>query len=217
MIETFKNAFKIPELRAKLVFTFIILILYRFGSAVPVPFIDSAAIAELFAQQSNTIFGYLNILSGNAFSQATLFALGIQPYITASIIMQLLTVAIPALERMQKSGDDGRKKITQITRYVTVALGIITGYGYYMYCRGFGLLSNTTFFAGVVMVACYSAGSALIMWLGEKNQRKRNRQRYINDTVCKYYFDTSHYRCDKRKYYYVKGFGQRKPRGRRYT
>ena len=168
MIETFKNAFKIPELKSKLFFTFIIIILYRFGSSIPVPFINSQAISELFASQGDTIFGYLNILSGNAFSQATLFALGIQPYITSSIIMQLLTVAIPALERLQKSGDDGRKKITQITRYVTVALGLITGYGYYMYCRGYGLLSNNTLFAGIVIVACYSAGSALIMWLGEK-------------------------------------------------
>ena len=180
MIETFKNAFKIPELRAKLVFTFIIIILYRVGSAIPVPFIDSAGMANLFDQMDNTIFGYLNILSGNAFSQATLFALGIQPYITASIIMQLLTVAIPALERLQKSGDDGRKKITQITRYVTVLLGLITGYGYYMYLGslrfqdGTGILNTVgfsggeRFFVGVVIVACYSAGSALIMWLGEK-------------------------------------------------
>ena len=168
MIETFKNAFKIPELRAKLIFTFIIIILYRIGSAIPVPYINSSQMAELFATQGDTIFGYLNILSGNAFSQATLFALGIQPYITASIIMQLLTVAIPALERMQKSGDDGRKKITQITRYVTVVLGLITGYGYYIYCRSLMLVTNTSFFVGIVIVACYSAGSALIMWLGEK-------------------------------------------------
>ena len=173
MIETFKNAFKIPELRAKLIFTFIIIILYRIGSAIPVPFVSSEAISELFNTQSDanlsdTIFGYLNILSGNAFSQATLFALGISPYITSSIIMQLLTIAIPALERLQKSGDDGRKKITQITRYVTVLLGLITGYGYYMFCRGYNLLNNKTVFAGIVIVACYSAGSALIMWLGEK-------------------------------------------------
>jgi len=169
MFATFKNAFKVPELRAKLIFTLIILVLYRLGAAIPVPFIDSARMQELFASQGDTIWGYLNILSGDAFSKATLFALSISPYITASIVMQLLTIAIPALEKMQKSGDDGKKKITQITRYVTVLLGLITGFGYYMTCRyTYGIVYNQTFFAGLIIVACYSAGSALIMWLGEK-------------------------------------------------
>ena len=169
MLETFRNAFKIPELRTKLVFTMIIVLLYRLGAAVPVPFISPDGLKALFEQQgADSIFGYLNILAGDAFSKATLFALSISPYITSSIVMQLLTIAIPALERLQKSGDDGRKKITQITRYVTVLLGIITGYGYYVTCRGYGLVLNTGFFAGLVIVACYSAGSALIMWLGEK-------------------------------------------------
>jgi len=169
MLATFKNAFKIPELRAKLIFTLIIMVLYRLGASIPVPFINSELMQELFSSQGDTIFGYLNILSGDAFSKATLFALSISPYITSSIVMQLLTVAIPALEKLQKSGDDGRKKITQITRYVTVALGIITGYGYYMTLRyTYGIVSNTSFYAGVIIVACYSAGSALIMWLGEK-------------------------------------------------
>ena len=169
MLATFRNAFKIPELRAKLIFTLIILILYRLGASIPVPFINSELMQELFSSQGDTIFGYLNILSGDAFSKATLFALSISPYITSSIVMQLLTIAIPALEKMQKSGDDGKKKITQITRYVTVALGLITGYGYYMTCRyTYGIVNNTSFYAGVIIVACYSAGSALIMWLGEK-------------------------------------------------
>ena len=180
MLETFKNAFKIPEIRAKLIFTLVILILYRLGAAVPVPFIDPNGLAAMFEQMGDdSIFGYLNILSGDAFSKATLFALGIGPYITSSIVMQLLTVAIPALEKLQKSGEDGKKKITQITRYLTVGLGLITGYGYYMTCRGYGLVTSQgaegirystleNFFVGVVIVACYSAGSALIMWLGEK-------------------------------------------------
>jgi len=170
MFATYKNAFKIPELRNKLVFTLIILVLYRLGASIPVPFIDADTLSAMFqSSQQDTIFGYLNILSGDAFSKATLFALSISPYITSSIVMQLLTIAIPALEKLQKSGDDGKKKITQITRYVTVALGLITGYGYYMTLRyTYGIVSNETFFAGVIIVGCYSAGSALIMWLGEK-------------------------------------------------
>ncbi|MCL2775068.1 MAG: preprotein translocase subunit SecY [Oscillospiraceae bacterium] len=168
MIQVFRNAIKVPELRMKLIYTMIIIVLYRLGANIPVPFIDTAIWQQLFSSQGDTIFGYLNILSGDAFSKATLFALSITPYITASIVMQLLTIAIPALEKLQKSGDDGRKKITQITRYVTVVLGIITGYGYYMTCRGYGVVTNRSFFAGLVIVVCYSAGSALIMWLGEK-------------------------------------------------
>jgi len=167
MLETYKNAFKVPELRMKLIFTFIIIVLYRLGAAVPVPYIDSARMQELFASQGDTIFGYLNILSGDAFSKATLFALSISPYITSSIVMQLLTIAIPYLENLQKE-EEGKKKITQITRYITVVLGLITGYGYYVTCRNYGLVKDTGLFAGIVIVACYSAGSALIMWLGEK-------------------------------------------------
>lgn len=171
ILETFRNAFKIPELRGKLIFTMIILILYRLGASVPVPFIDPNGLQQLFETAGeNSIFGYLNILSGDAFSKATLFALSISPYITASIVMQLLSIAIPALERLQKSGEDGRKKITQITRYLTVGLGLITGYGYYMTCRVNGIVldQGNSFFAGLVIVTCYTAGSCLIMWLGER-------------------------------------------------
>jgi len=170
LIETIKNAWKIPELRAKIIFTLVIVVLYRLGAAVPVPYIDQNMLGEAFKNASETIFGYLNILSGNAFSRATLFALSISPYITSSIVMQLLTVAIPALEKLQKEGDSGRKKINQITRYLTVVLGLITGYGYYIYCRNINLLTpeGSTLFGGIIIVACYSAGSALIMWLGEK-------------------------------------------------
>ncbi|MBE6565306.1 MAG: preprotein translocase subunit SecY [Ruminococcaceae bacterium] len=168
MFKTLKNAWAIPELRKKLIFTIVIIILYRFGAVVPVPFVSSEMLEAIFAANSGSIFSYLNILSGNAFSQATLFALSISPYITASIVMQLLTIAIPALEKMQKEGEEGRKKITQITRYVTVGLGLITAYGYYAWMRSANVLTDNSFFAGVVIVSCYVAGASLIMWLGEK-------------------------------------------------
>lgn len=168
MLQTLKNAWKVPELRNKLLFTLMIVVLYRIGAVIPVPFVSSEMLQTIINQGSGSMFQYLNILSGTAFSRATLFALSISPYINASIIMQLLTIAIPALEKLQKSGEDGRKKITQITRYVTVALGLVTAYGYYMYMRSNNVLTNKTVFAALVIIACYSAGAALIMWLGEK-------------------------------------------------
>lgn len=151
-----------------MLFVIFILILYRFGAVIPVPFISSDMLNYMLSFSEGSMFQYLNILSGQAFSRATLFALSITPYINASIIMQLLTVAIPALENLQKSGEEGRKKITQITRYVTVALGLITSYGYYMYMRNMGVLTNYGVFAAIVIIACYSAGTALIMWMAEK-------------------------------------------------
>ncbi len=170
MFKTFADAWKMPELRKKMLFVIMIIILYRLGAVIPVPFISSDMLNFYLNQAQGSIFQYFNILSGQAFSKATLFALSITPYINSSIIMQLLTIAIPALEKMQKSGEEGRKKITQITRYVTVALGLITSYGYYMYMRNAGVLTaeGRTLFGAVVIIACYSAGSALIMWMGEK-------------------------------------------------
>ncbi len=168
MFKTLKNAFKVPELRNKLLFTLLIIVLYRFGAVVPVPYVSSEALSYLMSQSSGSIFQYLNILSGDAFSKATLFALSISPYITASIVMQLLTIAIPALEKLAKSGEEGTKKINEITRYVTVVLGLITAYGYYMYMRNSNALTNTGVFAAIVIIACYAAGAALIMWLAEK-------------------------------------------------
>ena len=169
MLKTLQNAWKIPEIRNKLIFTLIIIILYRIGCAIPVPFIDAAQLQAVFSQTAaGSILQYMNIISGDALSKATLFALSISPYITASIVMQLLAIAIPALERMQKEGEDGRKKINQITRYLTVILGIITGLGYYMYLSGAGLLIQSGVFEAIVIVACYSAGASLIMWLAEK-------------------------------------------------
>ncbi len=168
MLQTLRSAFKIPELRRKLLFTIAILLLYRLGAVIPVPYVSSEVLSYLMSQGEGSIFQYLNILSGDAFSKATLFALSISPYITSSIVMQLLTIAIPALEKLQKSGEEGKKKITQITRYITVVLGLITAYGYYMYMRNYGALSDNGIFAAVVIIACYSAGTALIMWLAEK-------------------------------------------------
>ncbi|MBQ3082100.1 MAG: preprotein translocase subunit SecY [Clostridia bacterium] len=168
MFQTIKNAWHIEDTRRKLIYTAFIVILYRIGCIIPVPYVDSAAWAATFdSETTGTIFGYLNILSGSSFSQGTLFALSITPYITASIVMQLLTIAIPPLERLAKE-PDGQKKITQITRYVTVILAIVTALGYYLTMRNQGALSDKGFFAGLVIVTSYVAGASLIMWLGEK-------------------------------------------------
>ncbi len=167
MFQTIKNAWHIVDTRRKLLYTAFIVLLYRIGCMIPVPYVDSAKWADQIAGASDTIFGYLNILSGSSFSQGTLFALSITPYITASIVMQLLTIAIPPLERMAKE-PDGQKKITQITRYVTVILAIVTALGYYLTMRNGGALSDKSFFAGLVIVTSYVAGASLIMWLGEK-------------------------------------------------
>lgn len=167
MFQTIKNAWHIKDTRRKILFTFFIIILYRIGCVIPVPYVDSNAWASFFEGQQETIFGYLDVLSGQGFSQATLFALSITPYITSSIVMQLLTIAIPPLERMAKE-PDGQKKITQITRYVTVVLAIITALGYYLTLKRENALFDKSFFAAVVIITCYVAGACLIMWLGEK-------------------------------------------------
>ena len=153
MFTTLANAWKIDELRKKIIFTMLILLIYRIGNAIPVPFIDTALMAAYFdANLSNTILGFYNTMAGNAFSQASVLALGIQPYINASIIIQLLTIAIPALERMAKEeGEAGKKKIERITRYTTVGLGLIMGFAYYMMLRnyssqGLTILKDDSFF-----------------------------------------------------------------------
>ena len=133
MLTTIRNAWKIPELRRKLLFTLVIILLYRIGNVIPVPGVNVQQMSLMFSQQlSNTIFGLFDMMSGSAFSQATIFALSIQPYINASIIIQLLTIAIPALERLSKEGgEEGKKMITKITRYTTVGLGVLMGFAYY--------------------------------------------------------------------------------------
>lgn len=168
MFKTLVNAWKMADLRKKMLFTLLVIVLYRVGVAIPIPYLDSNMLSSYMALTDGSIFQYLNILSGNAFSQATLFALGVSPYITASIVMQLLTIAIPALERLAKEGQDGQKKINQITRYVTVALGLVTAFGYYMLLKNNNLLVDNGVFAAIVMIACYCAGSSLVMWLAEK-------------------------------------------------
>ena len=169
MLSTLRNAWKIEELRKKIIFTLFVLLLYRIGNAIPVPFIDVAMLQNYFTTLENTVLGFVNVLSGGAFSSATIFALSIQPYINASIIIQLLCIAIPALERMAKEeGEEGKKKINNITRYSTVGLGLIMGFGYYMLIRNNALLSETGVWQGIVIVLTFTAGSALIMWLGEQ-------------------------------------------------
>ncbi|MBE6590684.1 MAG: preprotein translocase subunit SecY [Ruminococcaceae bacterium] len=173
MFKTLANAWKLPDLRKKMIYTVVMLLIFRLGCVLPVPYVDSEAIASWFdSSTSGTMLSFFNILSGSSFSQATLFALSVTPYITASIVMQLLAIAIPALERLSKEGEEGKKKITQITRYVTVALALLTSYGYYMTLRNNGLLADRSFFAGLVIVACHCAGAALIMWMGEKINEK---------------------------------------------
>ena len=171
MFQVFRNAWKIEELRKKILFTLFILLLYRIGNAVPVPYIDSALLANYFKNLQNTVLGLYNMMSGNAFGTATIFALSIQPYINASIIIQLLCVAIPALERLSKEGgEEGRRKISSITRYATVAIGLISGGGYYFLIRNQGLLTESgyTFWAAVVIIMTFVGGAALLMWLGEQ-------------------------------------------------
>ena len=175
MFSTLKNAWSLPELRKKLLFTLLILMLYRVGNVIPVPFIDVQTLSAYFESTlSNTILGLYDAMSGSAFSQATVFALGIQPYINASIIIQLLTIAIPALERMAKEeGEEGKKKINRITRYATVGLGLLLGWAYYMMLNnyasaGLSIITENGFLPALVIILAFAAGSAVVMWLGEQ-------------------------------------------------
>ena len=169
MFKTLANAWKIPDLKRKMIFTIVIVLLYRLGACIPVPYVSSDALNYIVTvNSSGSIFDYLNILSGQAFSQATLFALSVSPYITAQIVIQLLTIAIPALEKISKEGEDGRKKLDKITRYVTVVLALVTAYGYYAYMKNLGVLTDKSWFAMLVIIACYCAGAALIMWLADR-------------------------------------------------
>ena len=179
MFKTIKNAWSIPDLRRKILFTLLIIVIFRVGSVIPVPFLDMDALREVLGNGSSmddTLVGYLNTLSGGAFSNATIFAMGITPYINSSIIMQLLCVAIPPLERLSKEGEEGRKKIAAITRYVTVALGLIQGTAYYFFLKGNSITSYSTgfnaVFTAIAIILCFTAGTALIMWLGEQINKK---------------------------------------------
>lgn len=174
MLKTIRNAWSIPDLRKKLLFTLMIIIVFRIGSVIPVPFLDMKALADAMngMNEGNTMLAYLNTLSGGAFANATLFAMGVTPYINSSIIMQLLTVAIPPLERMAKEGEAGRRKIGTITRYVTVGLGLIQGFAYWFYLHRSGVTVYTEgfslWFSAIVIILVFTAGTALMMWLGEQ-------------------------------------------------
>ena len=179
MLKTLANAWKIPDLRKKLLFTALILLIFRIGAAIPVPFVNAGQ-DGIFNDSimSGTFMEYLNMMTGNAFNYGTIFAMSITPYINSSIIIQLLTVAIPALERLAKDGEEGRKKIATITRYCTVVLGLLQSTAYYFYLRGNGFLLEdaegaaftgfAAVFQALVIILCLTAGTALIMWLGEQ-------------------------------------------------
>ncbi|MBQ8796490.1 MAG: preprotein translocase subunit SecY [Clostridia bacterium] len=178
MFKTLKNAWSIPDLRKKIIFTLLIILVFRVGSVIPVPFLDMTALSQLTFgggdAAANSIFAYINTMSGGAFGNATIFAMGITPYINSSIIMQLLCVAIPALERLSKEGEDGRKKIATITRYLTVVLGLIQGTAYFFYLKNQRILSGdvAVWFAAIVIILIFTAGTAFMMWLGEQINTK---------------------------------------------
>lgn len=179
MIETFRNAWKVPELKKKLLFTFFIIIIYRIGGAIPVPYLDTAALSTWFegSQSSGDFFSYLNVLSGGNFSKATLLALSVSPYINAQIIIQLLTYALPPLEKLSKEGPEGRKKINKITKYTALGIALFQSWAYYITLdRSAGALMYTTgwqkWFAEVVIIACFTAGASLTIWLGDQISEK---------------------------------------------
>ena len=169
MIQTIRKAWGIPELRKKIIFTALILLIFRIGNAIPVPYVDTGLLNDYINQLSTTVLGLYNVMSGGAFAEATVFALGVQPYINSSIIIQLLTIAIPALERLaREGGEEGKKKIQSITRYATVAIAILQGWGYYMLMKNYGILTNTGVWAALVIIASFIAGSSFVMWMGEQ-------------------------------------------------
>ena len=173
MLQTFKNAWKVQELRKKILFTLMIILLYRIGATLYVPFVNVDLLHAMSDITTGNIFQFLNTLSGNAFKNGTFFALSVSPYITASIVMQLLTIAIPALEKLSKQGEEGKKKIAAYTRLVTVILALLTSYGYVTLLNSRGALvvsdtENFYYFQLAVMMACLCAGASLVMWLAEK-------------------------------------------------
>lgn len=168
MLKTLQNAFKIKEVREKLLYTFFMLVVTRIGSQLPIPGVNTTFFQELFARQSNNAFGFFNTITGGSFTNMSVFALSITPYITSSIIMQLLTIAIPKLEEMQQEGEDGRKKIAEYTRYLTVALALMQSIAMAIGFGGKGLLVNFTAMNVIVAIVTMTAGSAMLMWIGER-------------------------------------------------
>ena len=173
MFETFRNAWKVEELRKRILYTLLILVIFRLGCAVPVPYVDASVLSAWFG--TGNMLDYLNMMSGSALSQCTLFALGVSPYINSSIIIQLLTVAIPALERLSKEGEEGRRKLTRITKYVSGGIALGMSIGYYFVLRNLGALSVTgwqAWFVAVVIILCFTAGAQLATFLGEQVDSK---------------------------------------------
>lgn len=175
MLETLRNAWKVPEIRKKLLYTMLIIVIYRLGGYIPVPFLDASVISEMISG-SNNIFAYLNTLSGGTFGRATLLCLSISPYINAQIIIQLLTFAIPALERLAKEGEAGRATINKITKWTTLGIAIFQSIAYFLTLRNQGALSYTTglsmVLSAVVIVSCFTAGAMLVIWLGSLIDKK---------------------------------------------
>ena len=169
MIQTIRKAWAVPELRKKIIFTVMILLIFRLGNAIPVPYVNTTLLQQYLDGMSTTVLGLYNVMSGGAFAQATVFALGVQPYINSSIIIQLLTIAIPALERLARDGGEaGKKKIASITRYATVAIALLQGLGYYMLMRNYGILEQSGVWPALVIIVSFVAGSSFVMWLGEQ-------------------------------------------------
>ena len=174
MGSTIRKAWAVPELRKKIVFTALILLIFRIGNAIPVPYVDSALLTQYIDSMSTTVLGLYNVMSGGAFANATVFALGVQPYINSSIIIQLLTIAIPALERLARDGgEDGKRKIQSITRYATLAIAVLQGWGYYALMKsyngnGFAILTETGVWPALVIIVSFIAGSTFVMWMGEQ-------------------------------------------------
>ena len=169
MIQTIRKAWGIPELRKKIVFTLLILLIFRVGNAIPTPYINTELLGAYIDSTGGSLLNLYNVMSGGAFAQATVFALGVQPYINSSIIIQLLTIAIPALERLAREGGEaGKKKIASITRYATVAIALLQAFGYYMICKNYGILEQSGIWPALVIIVTLVAGSSFVMWLGEQ-------------------------------------------------
>ncbi len=176
MFETFRNAWKVQDLRKKILYTLLIIFIFRIGSAIPVPYLDPSVMKDLFAANSGSFLGWLDMMTGGAFARSTLFAMSITPYINAQIIMQLLTIAISPLERMAKEGEEGKRRLNKITRYAALFIALIQSTAYYFTLRNSGAVAYTDGFSGVmtaiVIILCFTAGASLIIWLGERINEK---------------------------------------------
>jgi len=178
MFKTMRNAWSIPDLRKKILYTVMMILIFRIGCVIPVPFLDASVLDAMINSETGSggFFSYMDILSGGALSKGSLFALAIQPYINASIIVQLLTYALPPLENMQKEGESGRKKLQKITGFVALGISLVMSYAYYLTQRNLGAVSYTSggdgIFAAIVIVAAFTAGTGLVVWMGNRiNER----------------------------------------------